>query len=99
MTYFSLYFAQETLRVGIQHRKRYGKRGRTHTGKTGSEERIVLLSEITAVMSVHLIELVGDTEIATMHTLQFLSKTHPPVEVGPVKIEDATTCAVHLLHT
>ena len=57
---------------------------------TESVEDVVLADVLSVEMSIELIDLTRDTGVATVDTFEFLSEVPSPVEIGPVKIEDAT---------
>ena len=57
---------------------------------TESVEDVVLADVLSVEMSIELIDLTRDTGVATVDTFEFLSEVQSPVEIGPVKIEDAT---------
>ena len=64
-----------------------------------SEECAVLGDVVTVEMCVELVDLTGDTSVTAMCALELLTEAHPPIEIGPVEVEDATAGTVYLLHT
>ena len=57
---------------------------------TESVEGVVLADVLSVEMSVELIDLTRDTGVTAVDTFEFLSEVQSPVEIAPVKIEDAT---------
>lgn len=64
----------------------------------GFGKETVLIGLRTIEVGIELIDLTGDTDVATVDTFEILAEDEPPLEIGFIEVHDATAGTVDLLH-